>query len=351
MTTLLLAVLLLIILSGIFSGTEAALFSINTNKARQLNAQGHISDSFLKIIEERDNYVNTLVFLNNIVNIAGSVFLGGMAITVLGSTITNLVFTPLLTALIIIFAEMLPKNGCVKKPNRVVGMMNPVLRVSRTLLFPLVFVATKITEWIIFKLLGDVKEEPISEDEIAYMAKEGAKDTNSEIRDNEAKIIQRAFHLVDLKAADIMTPRVRLSWIDENETLDNIFDFVKDCEHSRIIVANKTVDEFVGVAMKDDLLIAKTENKGQKTIKDLGYINVKTVGENTTAEALLRIFQKEKKLIAVVKDSYGGVAGVVTMEDVLEILVGEIVDETDTVEDLREDTIAKKREKLNAVNA
>jgi CBS domain containing-hemolysin-like protein len=345
MTLLLIGTLVVIILSGILTGTEAALFSININKARQLHSEGKISDSFLKIVEERDKYVNTLVFLLNTVNIAGSMIIGGLATVVLGASTATFIFTPVLTILIIIFAEMLPKNGCSRAPNTIIGIMNPVLRLSRFILSPFVYIASLITETVIRAFLGDVKEEPISEQEITYLTKEAAKDKNSDVRKNEAEIIQKVFNLFDLKAKDIMTPRVRISWIDSKSKLEDVIEFAKSCEHSRIIVADGNVDNFKGVTYKEDLLIHFAEDKEDKTISELGIDTVKVVSENISAEALLTIFKKEKKLIAIVTDQYGGISGVVTLEDVIEILVGEIVDETDTVEDLRVDAISRKKMK------
>lgn len=349
MIELFVATMVLIILSGLWSGTEVALFCIDINKAKQLHKEGKCSTLFLKMIENKDSYVSTLVFLNNIVNIAGSMFVGAMAIKVFGNGTSNVIFSLALTLMIIVFAEILPKAVGSRKSVFIVSWMSGILEFFKWFLNPVVFLVMKFTNFILKMLFGEIVGESVSEGEIAHLVSEGAKDSNSEIRINEAELIKRVFSIHDTKAKDIMTPRTCLSWINKDKKLSEVAEQIKNSEHSRIVVVDETIDQILGIAFKTKLLIALTNGEGHKTIEELGITEIKTVNEETTAEGLQKIFQKEKKHILAVLDEHGGLSGVVTLEDVVEIVFGEIMDETDSVEDLR--TLATERKILRKIES
>lgn len=333
MVELISSTILLIFLSGLWSGTEAALFSINTMKARQWYASNQCSKLFLYMVENKEEYVSTLVVLNNIVNISGSIYVGLLAAEIFGTE--GGIFSGVLTLMIIIFAENIPKAIGGRKSKAIVTLMARPLYFSKIVLHPLVWIVTKISNFFLSWFFKTNEEESISEHEIEYMVSEAAKDKNSEIRENEAKIIKRVFDLYDLKAVDIMTPRVLISYLKESDTLNEVAEQIKTSQHSRLVVIGDTIDDVIGITYKEDLLIQLTEGNGHLTIGELKLDTVKMVSESISAEALMRIFKSEKKLLSVVQDEHGGVSGVVTLEDVLEILVGEIVDETDQAADLR----------------
>jgi CBS domain containing-hemolysin-like protein len=155
-------------------------------------------------------------------------------------------------------------------------------------------------------------------------------------------MIQRIFDLNDMTAADLMTPRVTMTYLKGDMTLAEARDTVIASQHSRIVVIQDTPDDVLGVVFKDELLSAMIEEKYEHAVAEF-VREARFVPETIRADHLLPMFQKTRRHLAVVVGPYGGISGVVTLEDVLEVVTGEIVDESDTVENLQE--FAKKRRK------
>lgn len=160
------------------------------------------------------------------------------------------------------------------------------------------------------------------------------------IEDNEAEMIQRVFLLNDLTAADLMTPRTTVTYLRGDLTLAESKKDIIASQHTRIIVVDNSIDQVIGVALKDELLIAMGEGKKKQKVANIAR-KVRFVPETIRADKLLKAFQKAREHLVVVVDEYGVVSGVVTLEDVLEVLTGEIVDETDRIIDLQE--IARRK--------
>ncbi len=336
MTELILSTLGVILFSGIFSGTETALFSTTLAKAEQLYKEKSCSLNFITVIRDRDGYVSTLVFLNNIVNIAGSIYVGGLASELLGGGIWEAIFSSVLTMLIIMFAEILPKSIGNKKSFFVISIMGKPLKIAKWILNPIVLVVTTFTNFLVRLMFGKIEEDVVSESEIRYLVATGAQCSKSEIRENEQKIIEKSFDLHDTEAKDIMTPRVCMSYVQADQTLAEIADSIIDSEHTRIIVTGESIDDVIGFALKSQILTLLYKGKGDMKVADIQLHNIREVSETISAEALMVLFKREQRHIAIVKDIHGGVSGLVTLEDSLEILIGEIVDETDKTEDMRE---------------
>jgi len=160
------------------------------------------------------------------------------------------------------------------------------------------------------------------------------------IEDDESEMIQRIFELNDLTAADLMTPRVAMTYVKGDDSLATYKDALMQSQHSRIVVIQETPDDVIGVVFKAELLTAMVDGKYEQHVAEFAH-KAQFVADTTRADKLLGVFRKSRRHLAVVADEYGGVAGVVSLEDVLEVLTGEIVDETDTIVDLQE--FAKKR--------
>jgi CBS domain containing-hemolysin-like protein len=180
------------------------------------------------------------------------------------------------------------------------------------------------------------------EAEIKLLAKIGHK--QGVIERDESEMIQRIFKLNDMTAADLMTPRVTMTYLKGQATLIEVKDDIFNSQHSRIVVIQETPDEVIGVVLKDELLMAMVNGNADLPVLDFMH-EVRFVPETVQADKLLEVFQKTRQHLAVVVDEYAGVSGVVTLEDVLEVVTGEIVDETDTVVNLQE-VARKKREDL-----
>ncbi|MDV2994234.1 MAG: hypothetical protein N4J56_003888 [Chroococcidiopsis sp. SAG 2025] len=328
MLALVVAVLIVISGSALCSSVEAALFSVSTLKARQLAQSKNPAAVALLAIRDRMNRpIATIVILNNIFNIVGSIAIARIAETVLGNTLLG-VFSGLLTFLIIIFGEIIPKTLGERYSQRL-ALLAALPVTALTFIFtPLVWIMEKVTAPFTRK----EKLPTTNESEIMLLAKIGYQE--GIIEDDEAEMIQRVFMLNDLTAADLMTPRTALTYLRGDLTLAASRVDIINSQHTRIIVIEDSLDRVIGVTLKDELLTAMVEGKRERKIAEFTR-KVRFVPETIHADRLLRAFQKSRNHLVVVVDEYGTVSGVVTLEDVLEILTGEIVDETDRIIDLQ----------------
>ncbi|MEA5596795.1 hemolysin family protein [Rivularia sp. UHCC 0363] len=338
MLQLILVVILVISGSAVCSGIEASLFSVSTLKVRQLaQSKNPSAIALLAIRENMNRPIATIVVLNNVFNIVGSILTGNIARTVLGDVWLG-VFSGILTFLIIIFAEIVPKT-IGERYAEPIALFIALPIAALTLIFtPLVWVLENVTA----PFTKGKKQPTTNKAEIMLLAdiahQEGI------IERDEAQMIQRVFQLNELTAADLMTPRTILTYLRGNLTLEEAKTDIIASQHTRIIVINETIDEVIGVALKQNLLTAMVE--GRKTQK-IGTLTRKVgfVPETIRADRLMRNFLEAREHLAVVVDEYGNVSGVITLEDVLEVITGEIVDETDKTIDLQ--AIArKKRERM-----
>jgi len=328
MLVLVVAVLIVISGSALCSSVEAALFSVSTLKARQLAQSKNPAAVALLAIRDRMNRpIATIVILNNIFNIVGSIAIARIAESVLGNTLLG-VFSGLLTFLIIIFGEIIPKTLGERYSQRL-ALLAALPVTALTFIFtPLVWIMEKVTAPFTRK----EKLPTTNESEIMLLAKIGYQE--GIIEDDEAEMIQRVFMLNDLTAADLMTPRTALTYLRDDLTLAASRADIVNSQHTRIIVIEDSLDRVIGVTLKDELLTAMVEGKRERKIAEFTR-KVRFVPETIHADRLLRAFQKSRNHLVVVVDEYGTVSGVVTLEDVLEILTGEIVDETDRIIDLQ----------------
>ncbi len=171
------------------------------------------------------------------------------------------------------------------------------------------------------------------EREIRYMAQLGEEE--GVIEADELEMLQGVFQLNDMDARALMTPRISLTCIEGDVSINSVIDEVIESQHSRIVVIGESRDDVLGVVLKSSLLIAMIKGQGDEKVKLHGYKPVE-VEHSNKADDILPIFQKSRQHLAIVRDEFGGVDGVVTLEDIIEELTGEIVDETDMDEDMRE---------------
>lgn len=324
-----LAVLLVLVSSALCSGSEAALFSMPVLKARNLAEQGGKSaQALLAIREDIRRPIATIVVLNNIANIVGSIVVGNIASHVLGETWLG-VISGVLTFLVIVVAEILPKTLGERHSQWICLKIARPLTVLVTVLTPVV--------WIIEQITPERSEDPeptTNEAEIRMLTRIARQE--GVIEGDESEMIHRVFALNDRSARDIMTPRVNITWLEADEILNDAKAEILASQHSRMVVTGETVDEVVGIALKAELLRALVEEEGHLPVRTWARAP-RFVRQDARADRLLQVFQRTHEHLMIVADDFGGVAGVVSLEDVLEVLTGEIVDETDTVVDLAED--------------
>lgn len=335
MLTLIIAVLIVLLGSGLCSSVETALFSVSPIKVRQLAQSNKPSAIALLAIREKMNRpIATIVILNNLFNIVGSIAIAKIADSVFGATGLGL-FSGVLTFLIIIFGEIIPKTLGERHAERLALLAALPVKGLTFLFIPLVWILEKVTA----PFTKSIKRPTTNEAEIKLLVNIGYQE--GIIEDDEAEMIQRVFRLNDITVADLMTPRMALTYLRGTLTLAECQQDIIASQHTRIIVTEDSLDQVIGFALKDELLTAMVEGKKDQLVATLTR-QVRFVPEMVRADQLLKVFLSTREHLVVVVDEYGSVCGVVTLEDVLEVLTGEIVDETDRSIDLRE--IARKKQ-------
>lgn len=321
-------VFIILVGSAICSMVESALFSASIGKVNvALEQKKRGASSLLKIKENMHCSITVIVIINNIFNIVGSIFVGLAAVDSFGSAWIGIV-SGMFVFLVIVFGEIIPKTiGTNYSIPISLFVAKPLLSIIK-LLSPAV--------WFIDLFIKPswVKKRIVSEEEIKVLSHLGY--IEGSIEADEKEMIQKIFTLNDLTAKDIMTPRTVIKALSGKDILNDLKDEIYLLSHSRLPIYEADIDNIIGICHQRELLIALGKGEGQKEIRDFIRSDKPSfVSENIKLDELIRLFQKGKFHLAIVVDEFGGTAGVVTLEDVLEQIVGEIVDETDEDIDLR----------------
>ena len=318
-------IIVLIILSAYFSATETAFTSINKIRLKNMAGDGDKkADRVLKLSEKYDKLLTTILIGNNIVNISMTSIATVLFVELLGSYGATAA-TVVITVVVLIFGEITPKNIAKEMPESFALASAPVLKKLMTLLTPVNFVFTKWKQLIakIFKLDTD---DAITEDEILTMVEEA--ESSGGIEERHSELIQNAIEFYELKAEDVMTPRPEMKAIDVECPKEELAEMFKDTGYSRMPVYEEDIDKIVGVINQKDF-----HNYISGTNKNIADYIMPVVFVSTAMKIsdLLKKMQQLKTHMAIVIDEYGGTEGLVTMEDIIEELVGEIFDEHDVV--------------------
>ncbi|MDO4177230.1 MAG: hemolysin family protein [Bacillota bacterium] len=325
MTGKIIAIIILILFSAYFSATETAFTSINKIKLKTMAGDGDKkAEKVLELAEKYDKLLTTILIGNNIVNItmtaiATVLFVGLMAHN--GAAVSTIV----ITVVVLIFGEITPKNIAKEKPESFAMFSAPLISFFMTILTPINFVFTQWKKLItnIFKL---DKEDTITDDEILTMVEEA--EEGGGIDEERSELIQNAIEFDELTAEEVMTPRPEMVAIDIDCSEEELATIFKESGFSRVPVYEEEIDKIVGVINQKDFHyhVLGTD----KTILD--YVTpVVFVAETMKIFDLLKKMQQLKTHMAIVIDEYGGTSGLVTMEDIIEELVGEIYDEYDVI--------------------
>lgn len=338
MLELLGAVLLLLIASALCSGTEAAIFSLPISKARHMAEKGRTGKTVCNIRENPARPISVIVILNNLANIVGTYFIASLATTRLeGAWQTAFPFA--LTVLVILLSEILPKTIGERYHAKITWY-------TARPLYWITFFFTPIV-WSIELFIGLLIKHRVSiaatsENEIKALIRLGRHE--GVIEDDEHTLISRVFEMNDKSAYDIMTPRTALTWIRGIEPISVAKDKIGVSQHSRVVVVGETLDDVKGIVHKSTILRLLVEGYDENTLVEDYVEPVNFFHEDTPTDRLLEHFKTSRVHLAIVLDNFGGVSGIVTLEDVLEVLTGEIIDETDTHTDMQ--LVALKHGKL-----
>lgn len=341
MALLVVAILVVLVGSGLCSGAETALLSVPEVRVRQMaEDRSRRARALLAIKQHMARPISAIVVLNNIFNIVGSITVGVIATREFGEAWVGVV-SAVLTFLVILFAELMPKTLAERHAERVaIAVAIPVFAITK-LLTPLVL----LFETLMKPLTRGQRAPLTNESEIRLLAHIGG--SEGIIEADEVEMIQRVFQLNDRTAKDLMTPRTAVTWLEADRPVAEARDEIVASPHSRIIVAeNNDLDDCIGVALKDDLLAAMLDG-GTDTVRDHTR-DVVGVPWMTRADDLLRQFRSQREHLVLVVDEFGGTMGVVALEDVIEIITGPILDETDQRADLQGYARAKAKARLRS---
>ncbi len=315
--------LVLLFLSAFFSSAETALFSISNTKARHIEKEeGKTGALIKKMKDDPHKLLSTILIGNNIVNVGASALATAIAIEMFSNYAVGLA-TGVMTILILVFGEVIPKS---------LATRNNIL-IAKIIIYPIYWLSLLFAPLIFFlnfipKLTGKIRKRPsVTQEELMTFVE--VVEEEGEINEEEKELIHNIFEFDDTNASEIMTPRADMFVIEAGVPLD--LKSIADSGFTRIPVIEGDIDHIVGILNVKDLLLFQSTSKEPIDARKLmrpPYF----VPENKKLDKLFHQFKKRKNHIAIIIDEHGGVSGLITLEDVLEELVGEIRDETDKEE-------------------
>ena len=321
------AMLICIVLSAYFSATETAFSSLNKTRLKVLMEKGNKRAKLtFELAENYDKLISTILIGNNIVNIAASSIATLLFVALLGN-IGATISTIVVTVVVLIFGEITPKSIAKDAPEKFAMFSAPFIHMLMWLFTPInfLFSAWKKLVGKLFKSDGDTK---MSQEELLMLLEEVEQEGG--LDESEGELLRNAVEFGDLQAQDILTHRVDLEAVSINATKEEIANVFTESRFSRLLVYEDSVDKIVGVIHHKNLY----NGTGMTDAPVSAIMTPPTfVHPTEKVDDLLQTLRSSKSHIAVVIDEYGGTLGIVTMEDILEELVGEIWDEHDEVEE------------------
>ena len=323
----LIAMVICLILSAYFSATETSFSSLSKTRLKVLADDGDKkAERALKLAENYDKLIFTILIGNNIVNIAmasiGTLLFIGIYGDV-GATISTVV----VTVVVLFFGEITPKSIAKDMPEKFAMFSAPFIRVWIWVLTPVNFL---LSQWkkLVSRFFKTDDESKISHEELLLFMEDAEQDGG--IDENEGELLRNALEFRDLTAAEILTHRIEIEAVDITDSHEDIAKVFTQSGFSRLLVYRDTIDQVVGVLHQKDFYV-----NGKMTERPIAEIMTAPlfVYQHTKIRDILETLQLKKSHIAIVVDDFGGTLGIVTMEDILEELVGEIWDEPDEVEE------------------
>lgn len=315
----------MIMMSAFFSSCETALTSVNKIRLKTQAEKGsRAAQRGLRLIESYDNTIASILIGNNIVNISASSLATVVAFKIAnagnGSAegIATTVSTVVITVLVLLFGEITPKSYAKRNAEKIVNAFSAPLSLIVFVLTPLAKICTLLQR-------GDNEEQAATEQEMEIMLEESM--GQGQLDEDETEMAMNALRLDELSVEEILVPRVDVIAVDKNIPTEKLVDLLIEQQFSRVPVFDGTIDKIIGIVYEREVLenIAKSKEINlDELVKPIIY-----VPRTTKLSKVLTQFQSEGIHMAVINDDFGGTVGIVTMEDVLEELVGEIQDEND----------------------
>lgn len=335
--TFILAIAFTIGVSALCSILEAMILSTTTAEIESLRKahlkRGELLEKYKTSLEETSS---AILSLNTIANTLGATMVGGLAVQIWPDDANILLkVSTAMAAGILFFSEIIPKNvGVLYRP-----ALQPILVYPLSLVCVIMMPISRLVGMVVRLILRPSRRSSESEEEIILLAEKSAKEGT--LTDNERDMISNALSLDDLSVNEIMTPRTVVHAIDDTETIGSLFEKIKDIPFARIPVYHEQTENITGIVRRRDILSAKANDNDQVKIADLAS-DALFIPDNAAAANALQTFLKHHQQLAIAVDEFGTMSGVVTMEDIIEHIIGqEIFEDDDPAVDMRE--LARRR--------
>lgn len=320
-------IVLLVLLSGFFSATETAFSSANRTKLKVKAQDGNkAAQNAIKLIDKFDKLLSAILVGNNLVNITLSVLFNNIFETVIHNpAVSGVVSVAVSTVIVLTFGEITPKMIAKENSEKVAMAFGYPMKAIMVILYPITIIFAGL-KFLLKKIFKNKSDDRITEEELLSIVEEAQEDGSLDMQERE--LISSAIEFDDSEVQDIFVPRVNVIAVSVDMSMEKIKELFLEHNFSRMPVYNGTIDSIIGMIHNIDFFTAL--EKGEQTIKN--YITpVAVATEHMKISTLLKTLQRQKVHMAVVVDEYGGTLGIVTLEDILEELVGEIWDEHDEV--------------------
>ncbi len=321
-------IIILLLLSAFFSSAETAFTMVNKIRIRSLIEDGNKRAITVgKIIDNSGKMLSAILIGNNIVNISASALMTSLTIRLWGSYATGIA-TGVMTVLVLIFGEITPKTTATIYAEKFALVYAPVVYFIMFIFTPVIFIIDMLSG-VILKLIhvdANNKHNKITEEELRTFVQVSHED--GVIESNEKKIINNLFDFGDTEAKDVMIPRIDMTLADVNTGYDDIIELFRETKYTRIPIYEGNPDNVIGILNIKDLILSQHNDFNIRSIMRKPFFTY----EHKNTSELFNVMQRSSHSISIVLDEYGSTAGMITTEDLLEEIVGEIRDEYDTDE-------------------
>lgn len=324
-----LALIILICLSAFFSSAETSMTTVNKIRIQSLAEQGDKrAKILLTVIEDSGKLLSTILIGNNIVNISASSLATALTMRLFGNAAVS-ISTGILTLLVLIFGEITPKTMASLYAEKMALSYARIIHLLMFLLTPVIFLINKLAKGVLTLLRVDdsVKGNTITEHELRTLVNVGHEE--GVIEKEERQMIYNVFDFGDSQAQDVMVPRIDVSFADVNSSYEDLIGLFREEKHTRFPVYEETTDNIIGIVNVKDLLLTDQKDFTLRKILRDAYF---TYEYKKTSELLMEM-KKNSVSFAVVLDEYGATSGIITLEDLVEEIVGDIHDEYDVEEE------------------
>ena len=333
MTTHIIIIVVCLIMSAYFSATETAFSTFNRIRLKNMAEKGNKrAERALGLAENYDSLISTILIGNNIVNILASA-MGTLVFAnlIINKEIAATVSTAVLTVVVLIFGEISPKTIAKNSPERFVLFATPIISFVYIILYPFNFIFG-LWQKLLGKIFKNKDEKGMTEEELISIIEEAEED--GDIDKEESDLIKSAIEFGELEVGDIFTPRIDITAIPTDATKDEIATVFSESGYSRLPVYEGDIDNVVGILYYKDFYATaySTDEKIENILKPAIYVAI-----SQQVNDLMKELQEKQLHMAIVTDEFGSTAGIVTLEDILEEIVGEIWDEHDEIiEEIKE---------------